>query len=254
MTSAADGIVRVMTWNIHGAHGRNPRFELEPVVELVRRHAPDIVALQEVDSRRSREAGVANPFDALQEALGRHGVRAHAVSSADGHYGQVLIARGPLRQVAVHDLSWRAREKRLAIAAQVDTSAGPLRVVATHLGLNVFERRSQAAALGRLIGAVDVPTVALGDFNDWIWPGAVQRYLGRRLPGRTRLRTFPARLPMFKLDRVFVWPPEALVACRTDLAARAISDHLPVIADLRMSAHEALSGCRARVAGLTEAV
>ena len=253
MTAAAAGIVRVMTWNIHGAHGRNPRFELEPVVELVRRHDPDIVALQEVDSRRARAAGVANPFDALQEALGTHGARAHAVSSADGHYGQVLIARWPLHDIEIHDLSWRTREKRLAIAAQVETPAGPLRVVATHLGLNIFERRSQAATLGRLIGAVDVPTLALGDFNDWIWPGAVQRCVGALLPGRTRLRTFPAVLPLFKLDRVFVWPRAALVACRTDLAARAISDHLPVIADLRMGAHEGLSGCRAKVVGLTDA-
>lgn len=254
MTAAADAIVRVMTWNIHGAHGRNPRFELEPVVELVRRHDPDIVALQEVDSRRARAVDVANPFDALQEALGTHGARAHAVSSADGHYGQVLIARWPLRDIEIHDLSWRSREKRLAIAAQVETPAGKLRIVATHLGLNVFERRSQAATLGRLIGAVDVPTVALGDFNDWIWPGAVQRCLGSLLPGRTRLRTFPAVLPLFKLDRVFVWPRAALLDSHTDLSARAIFDHLPVIADLRMGAHEALSGCRAKVVGLTDTV
>jgi endonuclease/exonuclease/phosphatase family metal-dependent hydrolase len=103
-----------------------------------------------------------------------------------------------------------------------------------------------------LIGAVDVTTIALGDFNDWIWPGAVQRCLGTLLPGRTRLRTFPARLPMFKLDRIFVWPRTALVASHTDLSARVISDHLPVIADLRMPAHEPLSGCRVEEAGLTQ--
>ena len=45
--------VRVMTWNIHGAVGRNPRFDLARVVELIRRAGPDIVALQEVDSRRA---------------------------------------------------------------------------------------------------------------------------------------------------------------------------------------------------------
>ena len=39
--------IRVMTWNIHGALGGNPRFDLDRVVALVKRHAPDIVALQE---------------------------------------------------------------------------------------------------------------------------------------------------------------------------------------------------------------
>jgi endonuclease/exonuclease/phosphatase family metal-dependent hydrolase len=44
--------VRVMTWNIHGAVGRNRRFDLAGVVELIQRWDADVVALQEVDSRR----------------------------------------------------------------------------------------------------------------------------------------------------------------------------------------------------------
>ena len=46
--------LRLMTWNIHGALGRNPRFDLARVVEFVQKLAPDIVALLEVDSRRAR--------------------------------------------------------------------------------------------------------------------------------------------------------------------------------------------------------
>ena len=30
-------IVRVLTWNIHGTFGRNPRFDLARVVELIDR-------------------------------------------------------------------------------------------------------------------------------------------------------------------------------------------------------------------------
>jgi len=55
MNTPGGQTVRVMTWNIHGAVGRNPRFDLERVVALVQRHRPDIVALQEIDSRRARE-------------------------------------------------------------------------------------------------------------------------------------------------------------------------------------------------------
>ena len=43
--------VTIMTWNIHGAIGRNPRFDLPRVIDLIKRADPDIVALQEVDSR-----------------------------------------------------------------------------------------------------------------------------------------------------------------------------------------------------------
>ena len=59
--------MRLMTWNIHGALGRNPRFDLDHVVRLVQRHAPDIVALQEINSRRARGC-TGDPFDILRRA------------------------------------------------------------------------------------------------------------------------------------------------------------------------------------------
>ncbi|MDP2372545.1 endonuclease/exonuclease/phosphatase family protein [Reyranella sp.] len=223
---------RVMTWNIHGAFGRNPRFDLGRVVALVKRHAPDIVALQEIDSRRAREAHIGDPFDVLQQALGAHGARARAIVAADGEYGQALISRWPLVDTEIRDLSFPEREPRRAICSDVATPFGPLRVIATHLGLSLHERRLQAATLLGLLGALDRPTVALGDFNDWFWAGSVRRSLARVLPGCARHRTFPSWLPMFQLDRVYLWPPQALLGSHTDPEARAISDHLPVIADI----------------------
>jgi endonuclease/exonuclease/phosphatase family metal-dependent hydrolase len=236
--TAADRLVRVMTWNIHGAVGRNPRFDLERVVALVRRHQPDVVALQEIDSRRAREAHVDNPFDVLQKALGAHGIGAKTVTTADGDYGQALISRWPLCNTEIHDLSFPEREPRRAICSDVQTPAGPLRVIATHLGLSLRERHSQVAALLAMLGGLQTTTVALGDFNDWMWAGSVRRRLGRILPGYTNHRTFPSRWPLFHLDRVYLWPREALVSSHTDIEARAISDHLPVISDIRICSAE----------------
>jgi endonuclease/exonuclease/phosphatase family metal-dependent hydrolase len=225
--------VRLMTWNIHGAVGRNPRFDLARVVELIRSHAPDIVALQEIDSRR---VGGENPFVVLQQAFGGHGVGAKAISTVDGDYGQALISRWPLQSTEVCDISLPEREPRRAICSEIATPAGPLRVIATHLGLSLGERRSQARALLELIGQGGMTTVALGDFNDWFWAGSVRRVLSRALPGRTRHRTFPALCPLLHLDRIYCRPREALVRGHTDAAARHISDHLPVIADIRVRA------------------
>jgi endonuclease/exonuclease/phosphatase family metal-dependent hydrolase len=231
---APDGTVRLMTWNIHGALGRNPRFDVDRVVSLVQRHRPDIVALQEIDSRRARAAHVEDPFDALQRALGRHGARAKAVTTADGDYGQALISRWAMENTEIHDLSYKEREPRRAICTDIRTPAGPLRVIATHLGLSMFERHRQADALLGMLGATRTTTVAMGDFNDWLWAGSVRRRLARMLPGYTRYRTFPARCPVFHLDRIYVWPRPALVGSRTDHEARGISDHLPVITDVRV--------------------
>ena len=231
--SAAQQSVRLMTWNIHGAVGRNPRFDLARVVELIRRHAPDIVALQEIDSRRAI-AGGGNPFDVLQQALGDHGVGAKTISTTDGEYGQALFSRWPMQSSEVRDISFPEREPRRAIRSEIATPLGPLRVIATHLGLSFGERRSQAAALLELMEGAPMTTVMLGDFNDWFWAGSVRKVLARALPGRTRHRTFPSICPVLHLDRIYCRPREALLEGHTDLSARQISDHLPVIADVRV--------------------
>jgi len=220
--------VRVMTWNIHGSVRRNPRFDLARVTELVLRADPDIVALQEVDSRGGEDC-----FSLLQAKLGNHGVGAKSITTTDGEYGQMLISRWPIGDIEVSDISYGEREPRRAIQGVVATPFGPLRVVSTHLGLSIGERRGQARALLRMTGGKG-PVVLLGDFNDWFWPGSVRSILREAFPGRSRHRTFPAWCPLLKLDRIYCRPRTSLLRSWTDSRARHISDHLPVIGDMQM--------------------
>lgn len=222
-----------MTWNIHGALGRNPRFDLHRVVEIAAKWKADIVALQEVDSRRANALG-ADPFAVLQSELGEHGIGARTITTADGDYGQMLISRWPVRGSEIHDISYGEREPRRAIEAEIAAPAGTVRVIATHLGLSIHERRTQARALMAIAGHAATTTVVIGDFNDWFWPGSVRRMLAREFPGRTRHRTFPSMCPLLRLDRIYCRPRGAFADCYTDRSARAVSDHLPVIADLRI--------------------
>lgn len=225
--------IRVMTWNIHGTLGRNPRFDLVRVVELIRRWDPDIVALQEVDSRRALADG-ANPFEYLTGAVGTYGIGAKSITGADGDYGQMLISRFPVTSQAVRDISFGEREPRRAIRAEVATPQGPLTVVATHLGLSFHERRRQTAMLAEL-AAGEAPAVVVGDFNDWFWPGSVGGGLRGLLDGRTFWRTFPSAFPLLRLDRIYCRPAGAMVHSFVDRAARSLSDHLPIVADLHLS-------------------
>lgn len=220
-----------MTWNIHGAFGRNRRFDLARVVELILRADPDIVALQEVDSRGSKPGD--DPFQTLQEALGNHGIGAKAITTADGSYGQTLISRWPLQNTEIRDISYGEFEPRRAIATDIETPQGRLRVVATHLGLSIRERRSQAGALLNMVGS-EGPAIVLGDFNDWFWAGSVRSVLRAELPGRSRHRTFPSFWPLLRLDRIYCRPATSMLRSWTNPDARHISDHLPVIAEVRI--------------------
>ncbi len=226
--------IRVMTWNIHGALGRNPRFDLQKVVALILRADPDVVALQEVDSRR--QAGI-DPFAMLQEALGHYGIGAKSIVTADGEYGQMLMSRWPLRDTEVRDISYGEFEPRRAIHACIETPYGALHVAATHLGLSIRERQRQVRVLLDIIGQ-RTPFVLLGDFNDWFWPGSVRRVLARVLPDRSRHRTFPSACPLLRLDRIYCRPRGVLVQSWTDREAQNISDHLPCIGDVMIADEE----------------
>lgn len=227
------GTLRVVTWNIRGGVGLDGRFDLDRIVAVINRTGPDIVALQEVDSRRGGPHHE-HPFVKLRQALGVHSVEAKSITSADGEYGQLLISRWPLRKIHIHDISVPEREPRRAIEAEVLSPKGTLRTVALHLGLTFRERRNQTRALLDLAQPSPFNTVMMGDFNDWIWRGSVQNAINRALPGRTWHRTFPSFCPLIRLDRIYCRPADALMRSWTDPTARCISDHLPVFADIRV--------------------
>jgi endonuclease/exonuclease/phosphatase family metal-dependent hydrolase len=219
-----------MTWNIHGGVGADGVRDLSRVVALVRRHGPDIVALQEVDSRHAvPEAKPAFAF--LAEELGRHIAAAKLITAADGDYGHAIFSRWPISRAVRHDITLAGREPRAVIESTIETPCGVLHVVAAHLGLSLQERGRQARVLSSLARSGPHRTVVLGDFNDWIWRGSVQRALAETLPARTHHKTFPARLPLLALDRIYWRPKDLMIRTWTDPGARLASDHLPIIGD-----------------------
>ena len=103
------GSLRIMTWNVHGTFNLNPKFDLDGVCSLIRQWAPDVVALQEVDSRGRND----DPFMRLAEAVGDHRIDARSIVTKDGDYGQALFSRWPfVEPPEVVDVSYREREPR----------------------------------------------------------------------------------------------------------------------------------------------
>jgi endonuclease/exonuclease/phosphatase family metal-dependent hydrolase len=239
--------IRLMTWNIHGGVGTDGAFSLARITETIARHDPDVVALQEVDSRRT--TGGHSAFELLREAVGEHGIAAKSITTADGDYGQMVVSRWPFGATEIHDITHGDREPRRAIETEVRTDIGTFRLVAAHFGLSLSERRTQARRLVEIARRHPMTTVMLGDFNDWFWPGSLRHALKHELPSRTRHATYPSRCPLLRLDRIFCWPPRTLVHSFVDRSARRVSDHLPVVADIVIEN----PGHRAAAAAPTEA-
>jgi endonuclease/exonuclease/phosphatase family metal-dependent hydrolase len=232
--------LRIMTWNVHGTFNLNPHFNLNGVCAIIKKWAPDIVALQEVDSRGRSD----DVFGRLADSVGEHRVEARSIIAEDGHYGQALLSRWPFAAAPkITDVSYQEREPRRAISARVRFPIGEVTVIATHLGLSVHERYAQARAL---VDLIDKPrSIVLGDFNDWFWVKSVRRVLASHCPVRTRLRTFPSRLPVLLLDRIYLTPDGTIIKAWTDHEARGYSDHLPVVADITFGhAHDGIQWSR----------
>lgn len=227
--------MRLMSWNIHGGIGPDAVFDINRIAALIERHAPDIVALQEVDTRERGPQAIARLHRIYDPTTGHH-AEAHTMTGKEGTFGNVIFSRWPLTAIVKHDISHGTREPRIALDTTVETPSGPLHLIAVHLGLALAERSRQAAHISGIIkGRTGQPTIALGDFNEWLPFGAVQRVMGRILPVQVRLATFPAQMPFLSLDRIYCARALEITRRWTDPEARHCSDHLPVIADIRLA-------------------
>jgi endonuclease/exonuclease/phosphatase family metal-dependent hydrolase len=227
---AKSGRIRVLTWNVHSCIGTDGRFDPERVKAIIKAIDPDIAALQEVDSRRDLRDG----FDLLGNTLGIHSAEVRTVRTADRDYGHMLLSRWKIDSWTHHDISFRKREPRSLIEARVDTDAGPLSVLAAHLGLSRSERREQVHTIAALAKADGLPTVILGDFNEPTGNGAAGRMFGNIFRSAGREATFPSRWPLLPLDRIWFEPSLDLLGTGVHREAPKASDHLPLWADLEL--------------------
>ncbi len=234
MSSAGD-LIRILSWNVHGCVGRSGRFDPEAVARVIVDLAPDIVALQEVDDRRHL-SGELDMFRYFGELLGGHAAAARTIRTSTGDYGHVLVSRWPLAETRLLDLSVPGKEPRCCIRA-VDANHG-LQIAAAHLGLGARERRRQLAIIR---AAVDrppaLPSVILGDFNEWRRRGLATRVLCPPFREAAAAASFPARRPLLALDRIWCRAPLVPHSSRAVAEARHLSDHLPVLAELRLEGH-----------------
>lgn len=226
--------LRVATYNVHRCVGRDGRYDPARIVRVLRALDADVIALQELEW---------NPKDALDtladfaRQLDYRSVPGPTLLGGNGHYGNALLTRLPVREVRHQDLSYGRREPRGALDVSLDTAAHTLRVIATHLGLRPAERRMQMKSLlDMLQKSAHRTTVLMGDLNEWFLWGRPLRWLHRRFGRTPAPPTFPARLPLLALDRIWVLPQEHLLQLAVHVAqpAGVASDHLPVVADIRL--------------------
>lgn len=234
--------LRVATYNIHRCRGMDRLTRPDRVTAVIREVGADVVALQEVVGAGPR--GVSH-IEEIGAALGMGWVMAPTRHYRGALFGNVVLTRLPVRQHVQHDLSWKTCEPRGA--QRVDIAVDDhqvLHLYNVHFGTSLGERRVQADKVATLVDDARThgPSVVLGDFNEWA-RGLATDILSARLESvdltrhLRRRRTYPGFFPVLHLDHIYfrggveVLHVE-LVRTRQSLIA---SDHLPLVADLRLS-------------------
>lgn len=256
MPASAPLSFTVLTVNTHkGFTPFNRRFILPELREAVRSVHADLVFLQEVHGTHAGHADRHSLWPAMPQyefladeiwsdfAYGRNAVY------PGGDHGNALLSKFPIRRWTNHDVSghgFRGEERRglLHCVLDVPGCATEVHAVCVHLGLREAERTAQLALLCELIDR-DVPSEAplliAGDFNDWRLKAhhRLQQCAGLRDPfadtGRAPPRTFPARWPLLRLDRIYarnvhVHHPRVL----STQPWSHLSDHAPLCAEVRL--------------------
>ena len=233
--------VRVATYNIHRGRGLDGRTRLERIAGVLASVDADIIALQEVIGASPVKPGQAAELGA---ALGMGWVMAPTRHLRTALFGNVVLSKFPVRHHVQYDLTWKTCEHRGVQRVDLALDEDTLHFYNVHLGTSLGERRSQAAKLASLVHDRRVvgPKIVLGDFNEWA-RGIAKDILAERLQSidlskylKRGGRSYPGFFPILHLDHIYYeGSVEVLkVSMPRDRMALMASDHLPLVADLRI--------------------
>lgn len=221
-------MITVASYNIRKGLGTDRRRRPDRILEVLHEVRADIVALQEADRR----------YGARQSALPAELIAQGEYKAVDfdlrpggiGWHGNAILIRRSVEIVDFEPIVLPTLEPRGAVLAELRLLGRELRVVGMHLDLSgLWRRRQIRTILDLLARRRAMPTILMGDLNEWSLHGGCMREFDGLHVAPTG-RSFHSRHPVGCLDRIIHTPDLHLVACGVHVSERArmASDHLPI--------------------------
>jgi endonuclease/exonuclease/phosphatase family metal-dependent hydrolase len=225
---------RVASYNIRKCVGLDRRRDPDRVLGVIAALEAEAVALQEADRRLGARPSTIERAR-IEAETGLVAVELSVNEISLGWHGNAILLHPDIRVDSILRLDLPGLEPRGAVMIKAERDGHAFRLVAVHLGLTRQYRRRQ---LNQIVKAMtssepELPTVILGDFNEW----RNDRGLEPLEPGfkvHAPGLSFHAARPVASLDRIAVNARVKLRKAgvlRTE-TSRIASDHLPVWADL----------------------
>ena len=237
--------IRVLTLNAHqGFSTRGRRNVLLQIRDALRTAGADLVFLQEIGGADGAEAS-AHQYEVLADQVWPQHAYGRNAATTSGHHGNALLSKYPIVAWQNVDVSVGGSEPRGMLHCVLDVPQAPRQVhaVCVHFGLFESHRQRQIELLLDLISNTipsDAPLVIAGDFNDW--RARAHSRLLRSCPldeihasaNGYPARTFPARLPLLRLDRIYVRNLRHRPLQMPHRPWATLSDHAPLAGEVHL--------------------
>ncbi len=243
--------MKILTLNTHkGFTTFNRRFVLHELRTAVREVSADLVFLQEIVGDHKAHASrypnwpSVSQYEFLADSIWQDYAYGQNAVYTHGHHGNAVLSKHPILSHRNHDVSIAGPERRGLLHCVIRNPRGPLNIhaICVHLSLTEAHRQKQLVLLCDLIRDEipdDAPLIVAGDFNDWrLRANAIMdRRVGlteifRHLHGQSA-RSFPARFPVLRLDRIYCRNVQVVAsATLTQHPWPHLSDHAALYAEI----------------------
>ncbi|MDO4699435.1 MAG: endonuclease/exonuclease/phosphatase family protein [Moraxella sp.] len=238
--------INVISYNIHkGMSPLNRLVKLQSMGQALADLSIDVLCLQEVQGQHLARTLQYNEYpeqsqhEWFGEFLSLDNNYGKNASYKQGHHGNATLSRHRLDPKHNVDISVNRLEQRGVLHSEIVPSdwGVPVVVLNAHLNLLESDRTKQYQAINEYIASEidkDKPLILAGDFNDWAKKsGRFLADLGLHEVFYSKYgkhpATFPARLPMLSLDRIYVRHLRVLSAqVYGGVPWSDLSDHLPI--------------------------
>lgn len=224
-------MITVASYNIRKGLGTDRRRSPDRILDVLREVRADIVALQEAD-RRFGARQSALPLDLLAAHGDYRAIPFDVRPGGIGWHGNAILIRPTVDITDFEPVTIPMIEPRGAVLAELRIGGHDLRIVGMHLDLTGLWRRRQVRAILNHVRARKrhMPTVLMGDLNEWsLHGGCIREFMVDHRIAPTG-RSFHSRRPVGCLDRIITSRDIHVVACGVHVSERAkmASDHLPI--------------------------
>ncbi|MCC9168436.1 endonuclease/exonuclease/phosphatase family protein [Pontibacter harenae] len=238
--------LRVMTYNIRLGNppSAGAKRDLPAIARVINNAKPDLVALQEVDKNTVRSGITVNQAKELGKLTNMHAYFVGAMEVlGGGEYGEAILSKYPLLDSAGYalqaDPSIGGEMRKMAVVKVALPDGSKVVFAGTHLDHKSEDNRLyQIDRLRRVLQQEKYPVILAGDFNalpSSLTINRLDEYFTRTCKHNCS-PTFTAANPKSAIDFIMYRKKDkvAVVSSKVIFESYA-SDHLPVVAELKLN-------------------